>query len=190
MYVITFRSAMWDQQHLLLLYDSMPGVLRRPCGSFGVRANRMCGGMSVRLWLCPERPRLCALQPVWMHLPRSLLCGEAFDACNILQVKGFDVTNKTLHLLIMLLWTLQLKETFVTDDCSLSCECTTTGAVCQAKSCGDNEICTVYETKRDCYKSEHLIEITLLLKHVINEYWIFWLEIYLINISCIAWDLS
>ncbi|XDV18475.1 hypothetical protein PO909_024166 [Leuciscus waleckii] len=45
-----------------------------------------------------------------------------------------------------------LQEAFVKDDCSQSCECTTTGAVCQAKSCGDNEICTVYETKRDCYK--------------------------------------
>jgi len=49
----------------------------------------------------------------------------------------------------------------VTDDCSQICECTTTGAVCRTKTCGDNEICTVYETKRDCYKSELLIEITL-----------------------------
>ncbi|XP_067299058.1 zonadhesin, like isoform X1 [Pseudorasbora parva] len=45
-----------------------------------------------------------------------------------------------------------LKETFVTEDCSQSCECTTTGAVCQTKGCRDNEICTVYETKRDCYE--------------------------------------
>uniref|UniRef100_A0A8C1T758 Zonadhesin, like n=1 Tax=Cyprinus carpio TaxID=7962 RepID=A0A8C1T758_CYPCA len=47
----------------------------------------------------------------------------------------------------------QLKDTFVTEDCSQSCECTTTGAVCQTKGCGDNETCTVYDTKRDCYKS-------------------------------------
>ncbi|XP_051569103.1 IgGFc-binding protein-like [Myxocyprinus asiaticus] len=46
-----------------------------------------------------------------------------------------------------------LKETFVTDDCSQSCECTTTGAVCQPKSCGETEICTVFDTKRDCYKT-------------------------------------
>ncbi|XP_051755695.1 zonadhesin, like isoform X34 [Ctenopharyngodon idella] len=46
-----------------------------------------------------------------------------------------------------------LKETFVTEDCSQSCECTTTGAVCQTKSCRDNKICTVYETKRDCYEA-------------------------------------
>uniref|UniRef100_A0A9J7YLD8 Zonadhesin, like n=1 Tax=Cyprinus carpio carpio TaxID=630221 RepID=A0A9J7YLD8_CYPCA len=45
-----------------------------------------------------------------------------------------------------------LKETFVTEDCSQSCECTTTGAVCQTKGCGDTETCTVYNTKRDCYK--------------------------------------
>lgn len=86
-----FRSAVWAQQHLLLLYDSMPGVLRRPGGSLWVWANTVCGGMSVRLWLCSERPRLCALQQVWMHLPRSLLSGEPFDACQILQVKGYDV---------------------------------------------------------------------------------------------------
>lgn len=48
----------------------------------------------------------------------------------------------------------QLKETFVTEDCSQSCECTTTGAVCQTKGCGDTETCTVYNTKRDCYKCE------------------------------------
>ncbi|KAK2913695.1 hypothetical protein Q8A67_002094 [Cirrhinus molitorella] len=46
-----------------------------------------------------------------------------------------------------------LKETFVTEDCSQSCECTTTGAVCQTKGCGTSEVCTVYDTKRDCYKS-------------------------------------
>lgn len=80
----------------------------------------------------------------------------------------------------------QLKETFVAEDCSQSCECTTSGAVCQTKSCRENEICTVYETKRDCYEGE-LLRLPLLLKHFIN-----WLFIrysgskYLINISCIA----
>ncbi len=69
----------------------MPGVLRRPGGSLWVWANTVCGGMSVRRWLCPERPRLCALQRVRMHLPRPLLSGEPFDACQILQVKDYDV---------------------------------------------------------------------------------------------------
>ncbi|XP_051561427.1 zonadhesin, like [Myxocyprinus asiaticus] len=45
-----------------------------------------------------------------------------------------------------------LNETFVTDDCLQSCECTTTGAVCQLKGCGETEICTVFDTKRDCYR--------------------------------------
>ncbi|CAJ1086482.1 LOW QUALITY PROTEIN: zonadhesin%2C like [Xyrichtys novacula] len=45
-----------------------------------------------------------------------------------------------------------LKEKFVTDDCSQSCECTTTGAVCQPKGCQKGYVCTIYEFKRDCYK--------------------------------------
>ncbi|XP_070785976.1 zonadhesin, like [Enoplosus armatus] len=46
-----------------------------------------------------------------------------------------------------------LKETFVTDDCSQSCECTSTGAVCQPKTCQDGYVCTVYDLKRDCYRA-------------------------------------
>ncbi|TNM93378.1 hypothetical protein fugu_001554 [Takifugu bimaculatus] len=46
-----------------------------------------------------------------------------------------------------------LKEKFVTEDCSESCECTTTGLVCQPKTCQENYVCTVYNLKRDCYKA-------------------------------------
>ncbi|KAF0045614.1 hypothetical protein F2P81_002143 [Scophthalmus maximus] len=45
-----------------------------------------------------------------------------------------------------------LKETFVTEDCSQSCECSNTGAVCQPKTCQESYVCTVYDFKRDCYK--------------------------------------
>lgn len=48
--------------------------------------------------------------------------------------------------------TLQLKEKFVTEDCSQSCECSSTGVVCQPKTCQDNYVCTIYDFKRDCYK--------------------------------------
>ncbi|CAF91217.1 unnamed protein product, partial [Tetraodon nigroviridis] len=47
-----------------------------------------------------------------------------------------------------------LKEKFVTEDCSESCECTTTGIVCQPKTCQENYVCTVYNLKRDFYKGE------------------------------------
>lgn len=47
---------------------------------------------------------------------------------------------------------LQLKEKFVTDDCSQSCECTSTGVVCQPKICQEGYICTVYNFKRDCFR--------------------------------------
>uniref|UniRef100_A0AAQ5X438 Zonadhesin, like n=2 Tax=Amphiprion ocellaris TaxID=80972 RepID=A0AAQ5X438_AMPOC len=46
-----------------------------------------------------------------------------------------------------------LKEKFVTEDCSQSCECTSTGAVCQPKTCPDGDVCTIYNFKRDCYKA-------------------------------------
>ncbi|XP_068569750.1 zonadhesin, like [Cebidichthys violaceus] len=46
-----------------------------------------------------------------------------------------------------------LKEKFVTEDCSQACECTSTGAVCQPKTCQGGFVCTIYEFKRDCYRA-------------------------------------
>ncbi|XP_039903133.1 zonadhesin, like [Simochromis diagramma] len=46
-----------------------------------------------------------------------------------------------------------LKEKFVTEDCSQSCECSSTGAVCEPKTCQDAYVCTIYNFKRDCYKA-------------------------------------
>ncbi|XP_028851976.1 zonadhesin, like [Denticeps clupeoides] len=45
-----------------------------------------------------------------------------------------------------------LKETFVTENCAQSCECTITGAVCQPKGCPDTDICTIYNLTRNCFK--------------------------------------
>nr|XP_046237582.1 zonadhesin, like [Scatophagus argus] len=47
----------------------------------------------------------------------------------------------------------QLKEKFVTDDCSQSCECTSTGVVCEPKTCQEGHVCAIYEFKRDCYRA-------------------------------------
>ncbi|XP_077357683.1 IgGFc-binding protein-like isoform X3 [Festucalex cinctus] len=46
-----------------------------------------------------------------------------------------------------------LKETFVTEDCAQACECTTTGAVCQAKSCQEGYVCAIYDSRRDCHRA-------------------------------------
>ncbi|KAM9827438.1 LOW QUALITY PROTEIN: zonadhesin, like [Neosynchiropus ocellatus] len=46
-----------------------------------------------------------------------------------------------------------LKEKFVTEDCTLSCECTQTGAVCQPKTCEAGFVCTIYDFRRDCFKA-------------------------------------
>ncbi|XP_072315847.1 zonadhesin, like [Eucyclogobius newberryi] len=45
-----------------------------------------------------------------------------------------------------------LNDRFVTEDCSQSCECTTTGAVCLPKACPEGHICTIYDLRRDCYR--------------------------------------
>ncbi|KAM6949505.1 IgGFc-binding protein-like [Aplochiton taeniatus] len=44
-----------------------------------------------------------------------------------------------------------LNERFVTEDCQQSCECTARGSVCQAKGCPTNQVCTIFQFKRDCY---------------------------------------
>ncbi|XP_015254741.1 PREDICTED: zonadhesin-like [Cyprinodon variegatus] len=46
-----------------------------------------------------------------------------------------------------------LNEKFVTEDCSQSCECTKTGAVCQPKTCQKDQVCAIYDLRRDCFKS-------------------------------------
>ncbi|XP_070814330.1 zonadhesin, like [Chaetodon trifascialis] len=45
-----------------------------------------------------------------------------------------------------------LKETFLTEDCSQSCECTSTGVVCQPKTCEASYVCTIYDFRRDCHR--------------------------------------
>lgn len=47
---------------------------------------------------------------------------------------------------------LQLNEKFINEDCSQSCECTSTGTVCQPKSCEEGYICTIQDFRRDCYR--------------------------------------
>lgn len=66
--------------------------------------------------------------------------------------------------LISLCVTLQLGEIFVTEDCSETCECTSTGVVCKPKTCQENYVCTIYDTRRDCFKG---------LQFVFQRDWIF-----------------
>nr|XP_043877413.1 IgGFc-binding protein-like isoform X6 [Solea senegalensis] len=46
-----------------------------------------------------------------------------------------------------------LGERFVTEDCSQTCECTTTGTVCQPKTCQGGEVCTISDFKRGCFRA-------------------------------------
>lgn len=80
---------------------------------------------------------------------------------NRLEAKKVSKGWKKLHSLIIFVhhFCTQLRETFVTEDCSQNCECTATGAVCQPNACGDTEICSVFDTKRDCYKGKDYIMI-------------------------------
>lgn len=66
----------------------------------------------------------------------------------------------------------------MTEDCSQSCECNTAGVVCQPKICKDNEICTVYETKRDCFEGELKALYWLFIRYSGSKYIILSLRLY------------
>ncbi|KAK5876154.1 hypothetical protein CesoFtcFv8_027151 [Champsocephalus esox] len=51
-----------------------------------------------------------------------------------------------------------LGERFVTEDCSETCECTSTGAVCQAKTCQGGYLCTIFDFKRDCFRASPCLD--------------------------------
>ncbi|CAL8241748.1 unnamed protein product [Merluccius merluccius] len=51
-----------------------------------------------------------------------------------------------------------LSQTFVTKDCGQVCECTVTGAVCQAKSCQAGQVCAIKDFERGCYKSSPCLD--------------------------------
>lgn len=46
----------------------------------------------------------------------------------------------------------QLLETFVTEDCSKTCQCTSTGVICTAKICQEDQVCKIYNSTRDCFR--------------------------------------
>ncbi|KAF3836691.1 hypothetical protein F7725_004155 [Dissostichus mawsoni] len=62
-----------------------------------------------------------------------------------------------------------LGEKFVTEDCSETCECTSTGAVCQAKTCQGGYLCTIFDFKRDCYRASPCLDYPCLNGGVCKE---------------------
>lgn len=59
--------------------------------------------------------------------------------------------------------TSQLLETFVTEDCSMTCKCTSTGVVCQEKNCPEDHACTIYDSKRDCFRGQQFARLVLII---------------------------
>lgn len=53
----------------------------------------------------------------------------------------------------------------MTEDCSESCECTTTGIICQAKTCPENYVCTVYNFTRDCFRGGTVVTLEYICLH-------------------------
>ncbi|XP_030193878.1 zonadhesin, like isoform X2 [Gadus morhua] len=51
-----------------------------------------------------------------------------------------------------------LTDVFVTERCDQACQCTATGAVCQAKSCPADQVCAVSDFKRDCFKASPCLD--------------------------------
>lgn len=153
-YSLTPSPLLWRQQHLFLLHVTLPCLLRWSVSTHWLWDHPLYGGMPVCPRLRHEWGHLRAVHPVWLHLPQQILprkssCATvtAANACH-----WFDDVipcHPSSHPSIC---NLQLKEKFVTEDCSQSCECTTTGAVCQPKTCEDGYICTIFDLKRDCYR--------------------------------------
>ncbi|CAL8376874.1 unnamed protein product [Gadus morhua 'NCC'] len=51
-----------------------------------------------------------------------------------------------------------LTDVFVTERCDQACQCTATGAVCQAKSCPADQVCAVSDFKRNCFKASPCLD--------------------------------
>lgn len=60
--------------------------------------------------------------------------------------------------------TSQLLETFVTEDCSKTCQCTSTGVVCQANMCQEDHECTIYDSKRDCFRGQQFAQLAVVIQ--------------------------
>ncbi|KAM3590121.1 uncharacterized protein V6R79_004028 [Siganus canaliculatus] len=57
-----------------------------------------------------------------------------------------------------------LNEKFVTDNCTQSCECTSTGVACEPVSCQEGYVCTVFDFRFDCFRvAAWIIAVSVLL---------------------------
>lgn len=61
------------QQLLFPLHVGVPRLLRRPGSALRVWHHFLCGGLPVLPGLRNERGSLCAVPPVWLHLPQPIL---------------------------------------------------------------------------------------------------------------------
>lgn len=142
------------QQHLCLMYVTLPRLLCQPGSTVRVWHHFLCRRVPVRGRFRHEWGNLCAILTVWLHLPRQILPCKSFleqfepSLCLPLcdNAASFHPSSPLSPS------TLQLKEKFVTEDCSQSCECTSNGAVCQLNTCSNNYVCTIYDFKRDCFR--------------------------------------
>uniref|UniRef100_A0A1A8AZ45 EGF-like domain-containing protein n=1 Tax=Nothobranchius furzeri TaxID=105023 RepID=A0A1A8AZ45_NOTFU len=104
-----------------------------------------------------------------MHTFMGTCTYTLVEVCNTSQVTYFKVVAKNEErgqpeasyvrsVKVYLPHDTELNEKFVSEDCSQTCECTSTGSVCHPKTCQDGYICTIYDFKRDCYKASACLD--------------------------------
>uniref|UniRef100_A0A668A5K6 Zonadhesin, like n=1 Tax=Myripristis murdjan TaxID=586833 RepID=A0A668A5K6_9TELE len=149
-------------------YMKPDGTVTRNLNEFGDSwrdSDRLADIMLLCFSQCPPQARGCS-QSQLNNYNGVTQCGALSDPKGPFASCHSTLPPKVLLFFLPLLFThlvssllglfsrsvLQLNEKFVTEDCSESCECTTTGAVCQPKTCQSGFVCTVYNFKRDCYR--------------------------------------
>ncbi len=86
---LSFASSplLWCQQHLFLLYVTMPLYLCWPGSTLRVWHHFLCGRVPVCCRLRHEWGNVCAIRTVWLHLPQQILpCKRPYGRVTALTV--------------------------------------------------------------------------------------------------------
>lgn len=146
---------LWRQQRIQAPHDRLPSFLWQPGCQLGLRHRLQNGRLRVQRRFRHERWVVRAIQRVWLRLSRQILCCKRrHSAASGLPTEHRLIPHMLpkLELSRCLSVTPQLLETFVTEDCSMTCQCTSTGVVCTPKICQEDQVCKIYNSTRGCFR--------------------------------------